>query len=302
MATAAYHNWVANGRPWKLAEPIKAIGNRLKSYGYTVYYLGDNSHLQSNNPQDHTPFSRTGWPVAHPYPWVIAMDIMPPKAGSGLPSLQRLGAQLIADKLAGHPGVACLKYANWEPDRDWGGRCWQDSFKPGHSRTNSTDRGHIHFSGRSDMVTAAGAAAMYDPVARIRGVAPASTPQGVPDMPILFLVRIAGNATVRLCRDFMDNRVITSEKSLATTQAALKSNGVGNTVWEWADTPEYRELLGVNIDSVDDPDTIAVSLTDAQINALGLQIRQGVPSLDQIRGVVDEELDEQSRGGADNDT
>lgn len=121
------------------------------------------------------------------------------------------------------------------------------------------------------------------------------------DMPLLFLVRLAGNATVRLCRDFMDNRVITSEKSLATTQGALKSNGLGTTVWEWPDTPEHRELLGVNIDSIDDPDTAAVALTDAQINALGLQIRQGVPSLDQIRGVVDDELDEQSRGGADND-
>lgn len=132
--------------------------------------------------------------------------------------------------------------------------------------------------------------------------AAASTPQGAPDMPILFLVRLAGTSTVRLCRDFMDNRVITSEKSLATTQSALKSNGVGNTVWEWPDTPEYGELLGVNIDSVDDPDTIAATLTDAQINALGLQIRQGVPSLDQIRGVVDTELDEQSRGGADNDS
>ncbi len=303
MATAAYNNWVANGRPWKLAEPIKAIGDRLKSYGYTVYYLGDNSHLQSNNPQDHTPFSRTGWPAPHPYPWVLAMDIMPPKAGSGLPSLQRLGAQLVADKLAGVLGVACLKYMNWEPDRDWGGRCWQDSFKPNHSRTNSSDRGHIHFSGRSDMVTTAGAAAAYDPVARIRGVAPTTTPTPTlgDDMPILFLVRLAGNATVRLCRDFMDNRVITSEKALTTVQSALKSNSLGSAVWEWPDTPEYRELLGVNIDSIDDPDSAAVSLTDEQLQALGFQIRQGVPSLDQIRGVVDDELDEQSRSGADND-
>jgi hypothetical protein len=136
--------------------------------------------------------------------------------------------------------------------------------------------------------------------AAMNGTTPPAPTSGV-DMPLLFLVRVAGNATVRLCRDFMDNRVITSERSLATTQAALKSNNLGTTVWEWPDTPEHRELLGVNIDSVDDPDTIAVALTDAQINNLGLQIRQGVPTLDQIRGVVDQELDEQSRGGADND-
>ncbi len=183
MATAAYYAWDRDGRPWKVAAPVKAIGDRLRSYGYVVYYLGsdDSSHLQSAKPQDHCPFAVTGWPVKHPYPWVLAMDIMPPKAGSGLPSLQRLGAQMIADRQAGHPGMAWLKYVNHEPDRDNGGACWHHSWQPNYSRVASTDRGHIHASGRSDMVTAAGAAADYDPVARVRGT---TTPtQGV-DMPL----------------------------------------------------------------------------------------------------------------------
>lgn len=180
MATAAYRAWNRAGRPWKVAAPIKAIGDRLRGYGYTIYYLGsdDASHLQAAKPQDHCPFSVTGWPDAHPYPYVTAMDIMPPHPGSGLPSLQQLGAQLVADKLVGHTGVDCLKYLNWEPDRDNGGRCWQDSFKPNHARANSGDRGHIHFSGRSDMVTAAGSAVTYDPVARIRNT---TTPTGRDD-------------------------------------------------------------------------------------------------------------------------
>ncbi len=188
MPTAAYTNWVRAGRPWKVAAPIKAIGDRLKAYGYTIYYLGsdDASHLQARTPQDHCPFSVTGWPVAHPYPYVTAMDIMPPKAGSGLPSLQQLGAQLVADKLGGVAGIGCLKYMNWEPDRDNGGRCWQDSFKPAHSRTTSTDRGHIHFSGRSDMVADAGAAAFYDPVARVRGQAPTQGDTVTPQDAMLF--------------------------------------------------------------------------------------------------------------------
>ncbi len=186
MPTAAYNNWVRNGRPWKVAAPIKAIGDRLRAYGYVVYYLGsdDRAHLQAAKPQDHCPFSFTGWPVAHPYPWVTAMDIMPPKAGSGLPSLQRLGAQMIADRQAGHPGMAWLKYINHEPDRDNGGACWHHSWQPNYARVSSNDRGHIHASGRSDMVTAAGAAADYDPVARIRGgsSAPTSTPTQGDDM------------------------------------------------------------------------------------------------------------------------
>ncbi len=302
MATTAYNNWVRDGRPWKVAAPIKAIGDVLRRYGYVVYYLGsdDSSHLQASKPQDHCPFSYTGWPASHPYPWVTAMDIMPPKAGSGLPSLQRLGAQMIADRQAGHPGMAWLKYINHEPDRDNGGACWHHSWQPNYARVSSSDRGHIHASGRSDMVTAAGAAATYDPVARIRGTAPDPAPpatQGV-DMPLLFLATIKGSNVVRLVSEFMTNRAVSS-KGLATTQAALKSNGLGTSVWEWPDTPEYRELMGVNIDSLDDP--VDVTLTPQQLTDLGVQIRQGVPSLEQIRGAVDAELDEAFRSGADND-
>lgn len=171
MATSAYWAWDRAGRPWKVAAPVKALGDRLKRYGYTVYFLGsdDVSHLQAARPLDHCPFSASGWPVAHPYPYVTALDIMPPPQGSGLPSLQLLGAQMIKDRNSGHPGIAWLKYINHEPERDWGGACWHHSWQPGYARTASTDRGHIHMSGRSDMVLEVGAAATYDPIARIRG-------------------------------------------------------------------------------------------------------------------------------------
>lgn len=180
MATQAYRNWVNDGRPWKVAAPVKQFGDRLRGYGYTVYYLGsdDASHLQANTPEDHCPFSFTGWPITHPYPYVTALDVMPPPAGSGLPSLQQLGARIVADRNAGVAGTEWLKYMNWEPDGDWTGRCWKDSWRPNYSRTTSSDRGHIHASGRSDKVTDPGPA--YDPVARIRGTA---TPQE-DDMPL----------------------------------------------------------------------------------------------------------------------
>jgi hypothetical protein len=169
MATQAYKNWVRDGRPSKVAAPVKALGDRLRSYGYTVYYIGsdDRNHLQADRPEDHCPFSTSGWPVPHPYPYITALDIMP-FPGSSLPTLQQLGAQLVADRNAGHPGLDWLKYMNWETQRNWGGPCYQDSWKPSYARRTSNDRGHIHASGRSDMVHAAGAAATYDPVARIR--------------------------------------------------------------------------------------------------------------------------------------
>lgn len=294
MATAAYNAWVRAGRPWTVMRPVKALGDRLRAYGYTVYYLGsdDASHLQAAKPQDHCPFSTTGWPGGHPYPYVAALDIMPPRSGSGLPSLQQLGAQIVADRNAGVVGIGWVKYQNWEPDRDNGGRCWQDSWKPGHSRTNSTDRGHIHMSARSDVATSTVGDA-YDPVARIRGTI--TPPQGDTEM-LPFLVKLTGTPTVYLCDKFLTHRTVTAGE-LPFLPNALKSNGGNGAIYEWPESA--RGSLGVNLDTVDDVQP--VTLTAEQLNALGVQIRVGVPSLDQIRTVVDVELDEQSRGGADND-
>ena len=114
----AYQDWVNAGKPISgTARPVKRVGDRLRAYGYTVYYIGDDSHMKAGTPQDHTPFSATGWPVPSPRWWIHAFDVMPPPAGKGLPSLQQLGAQMLADAKAGHPGMAWLKYQNWEPER-----------------------------------------------------------------------------------------------------------------------------------------------------------------------------------------
>lgn len=221
MATQAYWNWVSAGRPWKIAAPVKQLGDRLRGYGYTVYYLGadDRSHLQANTPEDHCPFSFTGWPVAHPYPYVTALDIMPPPAGSGLPSLQQLGAQIVADRNAGVPGTEWLKYLNWEPDADWSGRCWHDSWQPSFARRDSSDRGHIHGSGRSDKVTDPGP--VYDPVARIRNPAP-STPQPSEEddmKPALFHKKVDGHVIYGLQTD--SKFVLAEEYSIAQRWAEL---------------------------------------------------------------------------------
>jgi hypothetical protein len=176
MATQAYHNWVQAGRPWKLAPALVVLRDKLRAHGYTVYDLGsDNAHhLQAPTPEDHCPFSVTGWPSRHPYPWVLAIDIMPPRPGQRsrvddleLPSLQKLGAALFAARQAGQ--LTWIKYMNWEPvrDNDLGGPCWHDTWQPGHLRRPSSDRGHIHLSARSDRYTDAHAAD-YDPVVAAR--------------------------------------------------------------------------------------------------------------------------------------
>jgi hypothetical protein len=164
MAPTTYDGWVADGRPWHPAQPVADLSAVLGGYGYTVYVLGNDTHLRAKPPEDHDPYSATGWPVTSPYPYVHACDIMPPTK-AGLPTLAQLGAQLYADKQAG--AAAWLKYMNWEPNGP-DGACYHDEWQPNHTRTSSTDRGHIHGSIRSDY-THSTAAAGYDPVARLRG-------------------------------------------------------------------------------------------------------------------------------------
>lgn len=175
MATQAYRNWVADGRPKKFSRPITMIADRLQAHGYTVYQEGNTAHLQHDPPEDHTFFPATGWPGKSPYPYCNAMDIMPPTAGQKskvngrpLPSLQQLSQQLYDDKQAGIREAAFLKYMNREPQGNYTGPCWHDSWMPEHSRINSTDRGHIHVSGRSDSVTSDWSDS-YDLVARVQG-------------------------------------------------------------------------------------------------------------------------------------
>jgi hypothetical protein len=167
MAVTTFAGWVADGRPWDPAFPVDDLAVCLRGYGYTVYILGNQDHATAQPPEDHMPYSHTPWPGRQPYPYVLACDIMPPPAGKGLPSLAQLAAQLFADRQAGVAGALWIKYMNWEPSGG-SGPCFHDSWQPKHARTSSTDRGHIHISGRTDFVTSH-AADDYDPIARIRG-------------------------------------------------------------------------------------------------------------------------------------
>lgn len=166
MTTSPQHTrWIRSGLQWQLARPLVALRDRLRGYGYTVYDIGDTGHMDHIPPEDHTPYSETGWPGTTPYGWVTAIDVMPPTR-VGLPSLQALGQQLYNDMQADHSGVAWLKYMNWGPINDRS--AVHDSWQPAHVRRSSSDVGHIHLSGRSD-ATQSTAGDTYDPIARLRG-------------------------------------------------------------------------------------------------------------------------------------
>lgn len=160
MSTATYDRWRAAGSPFTLCRPLRELRDLLRGYGYTVYDIGNAAHLQHDPPEDHTPYSETGWPGRARYGYGYAVDIMPPRAGSGLPALAALGT-VIHDQRP-----AWVKYLNWEPDGP-GGRCLHCSWQPRHAQRASTDRGHIHLSARTGYEETSGG--RFDPVDIIRG-------------------------------------------------------------------------------------------------------------------------------------
>ncbi len=236
VASQAYYNWNSDGRPFSMCRPLDRIGAKLRAHGYTVYGIGDDSHLMANTPEDHTPFSATGWPNKSPYGILFAIDIMPPRAGQKskltgepLPTLQKLGAQLVRDKKDGVPGAACLKYMNWEPERDNGGPCYQDGWTPDHYRVASGDRGHIHWSARSDCAKST-LSDDYDLAARAMGEGDVSKKDVLDGLAEFFATAGAtgeGNYTSRIGRNAWDQSLpnpFSKDRPKTTAWAVLQNN------------------------------------------------------------------------------
>lgn len=157
--------WVRAGRPYVDSKPIAQFKDTVAGHGFTVYTYPDKSHLTASKPEDHTPFSATGWPTNAPR-WIgNAADVMP-KADTkaGLDELADLAEQMIRDKDAGLSGTEWVKYLNYT---DHQGNCWHVAWQPNKVISRSTDKGHLHVSGRSDKVNET--PAPYDPVARMHG-------------------------------------------------------------------------------------------------------------------------------------
>lgn len=174
MASQGYRDWLKVGRPYTLIRPARAVQTVIRRYGITVYDYPNDAHLTATVPEDHTPFSVTSWPLTNGRWRGHALDVMP-RSGSAEHRAENadIARQLIADRDAGVPGVMWIKYLNWT---DEAGRCeqvrWTDAANPlRHTVKPSTDRGHIHISGRSDCATDERADG-YDPIARMRGSAP----------------------------------------------------------------------------------------------------------------------------------
>lgn len=144
----AYYVWISNGKPYKLIRPAAALQGALRGHGLTVYDYPNEAHLRASTPEDHTPFSATGWPVKSAYGVGHAIDVMPRSdSAAGRAENADIARKLIADRNASVPGVLWIKYINWT---DEAGICRQERWTPNHTSRTSTDKGHIHISGRSD--------------------------------------------------------------------------------------------------------------------------------------------------------
>jgi hypothetical protein len=166
-ASQAYYDWIDAGRPYELIIPARDLKRNISRHGITVWDYPNNAHLTANPPEDHTPFSATGFPGKNARWKARALDVMPrSSAYDHRKENADIARRLIRDRDAGRPEVAWIKYINWT---DENGVCrqerWTDLSSINRRTTrSSSDKGHIHISGRSDYDTSR-AAYDYDPVA-----------------------------------------------------------------------------------------------------------------------------------------
>lgn len=269
VPSRTYTSWNAAGRPVSgVARPAARLRDLLRGYGYTVYDIGNDDHLRHKPPEDHTPYSDTGWPVDPPLWWITAIDIMPPPSGRGLPSLATLARQIHDDRQAGHPGATWIKYINWEPGD---GSCIHCSWQPTHVQVSSTDRGHIHISTLGDVIAYAGADD-YDPVARTRGI----TGGGSEDMVAIWY---DGKGYGR--GNGVHSSAIESWPEMVELQRLIKAGVVSGSATIQTTSPELSRAYGVMLASdskAADLDWKAVETAIKDLSARLAEMDNGLPS------------------------
>lgn len=164
MATAAYNRWVADGRPFRLATPVSMYRNAFYAAGWpngSVGTIGDEAHLQASTPKDHCPFSFTGWPLAHPYPYVTAIDVS--HGVSRETTLDNTVLYWISEARAGRtPWVKYIIYkgSSWDVRNNWERRSAEGHYD------------HAHVSMRTDHISTS-----IGPWRVVKGGTPVSTTQ-----------------------------------------------------------------------------------------------------------------------------
>jgi len=283
-------NWISRGSPYVLMRPLARLRDRLRAHGYTVYDIGNRAHLEHEPPEDHTPYSETGWPGDARYGVGYAIDIMPPAAGAKskltgktLPTLQVLGAQMVKDRNAAVLGIAWLKYQNWEPERNNGGPCYKDAWRPTYRRTSSTDRGHIHQSGATGYETSS-IGDDYDPVARVYGEDDEMALSDRDAERLIWRVDalVAGRPTV-IGGPSVGERVIANERIIALAAAVARLPGAESLRVELDQLDQAVAAARTDIAGVDE--AVIEGLAGMDVVDLAAVLRRGL-SADQVAALA----------------
>lgn len=143
MAVAAYYEWDALGRPLEPAQHIREVVEQMRvafpAAAHTFGWGANDEHYEAEPPEDHTPYSATGWPGWSPQWWVFATDIMHnPQWGV---DCNVLFDYWIGEARAGR--MPWLKYIIWQATLYDVRNNWKPQANSGHFD-------HIHLSGRTD--------------------------------------------------------------------------------------------------------------------------------------------------------
>lgn len=148
MAVAAYYHWESLGKPLTPAQSVREVVEGLKvaypqgAAANLFSWYADEAHYESDYPEDHTPFSVTGWPQPDPQWWVCATDVMHrPDLGV---DCGPLFDYWITSARAGL--MPWLKYLIWQAKLYDVRNGWAP-------RANSGHYDHIHMSTRTDHLT-----------------------------------------------------------------------------------------------------------------------------------------------------
>lgn len=139
--TLAFRAWQAAGRPWELARPVAELQAWAAEEGVRVLgTIGNDAHVHSDHPKDHTPFSSTEWPFKVVEPVVFAIDLENVRRGG-----VTLGEAIEAQARAGL--LPWLKYMN-HAHRHLDSRDLDGDGKRFEVEDSSDD--HVHLSVRTD--------------------------------------------------------------------------------------------------------------------------------------------------------
>lgn len=145
MASVAYQQWVNAGRPLTPARPVRDVVDRMKvaypkAAAKNIFsWYANEAHYTAVPPQDHTPFSATGWPGVSPRWYVFATDIMH-RVDLGVDCNVLFPYWLKEAKAGRFPS---LKYIIWQARLYSVQNNW-------NSQANSDHFDHIHLSFRTD--------------------------------------------------------------------------------------------------------------------------------------------------------